>query len=61
MVMIYGIVPMPAAVFGLHTIRFKRCTYEFQTGTGGNTANILISNIIPIAHLGGAAVDFLLS
>ena len=46
MVMIYGIVPMPAAVFGL--LYVLKDAYEFQTGTGGNTANI--------AHLGGAAV-----
>ena len=59
--MIYGIVPMPAAVFGLLYVLKDAHMYEFQTGTGGNTANILISNIIPIAHLGGAAVDFLLS
>lgn len=46
MVMIYGIIPMPAAVFGL--LYVLKDVYELQTGTGGNTANI--------AHLGGAAM-----
>ena len=43
-VMLYGVIPLPAAVFGLMFV--LKDTYEFQTGTGGNTANI--------AHLGGA-------
>ena len=46
MVMIYGIIPIPAAVFGLLFV--LKDAYELKTGTGGNTANI--------AHLGGAAM-----